>query len=1270
MEWNGMSRTVSTHKTAAEKAEAAAKKMAAELAARNAEAAKQKAAAERVAAELATLRGQHEGAVGEAAKLTAAVEKAAGEAAKHKGVAEKAAAALAARDAELAQAKAAAEKLRGDRDDAVGAAAGALEAGRLEAGKLRAQLEEAGVKLEEARAKLALEGAATSSAEARAGAAETCARAGAAALAAQAEEAGAKARALQALADEATSKARSATAERDEAAARARSAAAERDDVAARVRALQGQVDEEQARTCAAVARADEQEGRARTAAARAEEAEGRADDEARRASAAQAGYAASQAARGIATSLTTNPFFQATPSASPHNTPALTQRTPTQATAQQRSPSPQETPLSLEGWGHSSADGTRHDPMAQPTLLARYLGAHNIDICGLQEVRHHGSGCHTLENGYHFIWSGGTAHTNGVGALLSPDTATLLRASNAGFAAINDRILVLRFHPNGAIPMTAIVAYAPTEAADNGPAKDAFYEQLHDALTHTPAHHYILVMGDFNATTTAASSTTHPSVGRHACPTSHSPSSPFPPNSPLAAFRHKPSINDNGHRLLDLCSAHSLSITHSFFPNPPARAYTWYSRNRKDCNILDYILVRSSHLSSVHDARTAALAAEFGVARAERESLTRELARAERRGARAQDELSRGRGAGLAAGPRELPLQSTFPVYPASPSSASPQHAQLPNIIVNIPGLGELRQERSAPLGHGDDDWGEARGDPRARRASWDAGTTLAAALPTPHENFRGSRKLVPHPWADTETTGRASAGAGALRESVELVSGRAAELRQLLEKERGRGAAERQALQDALTSLQRELSEAVEERYQLQLALRSTVKDAEGAVGQRGDPPEDSSGAQPAGEAQAPPADGVKRGARRKLLADRDAGDGDGGDSAGRPGSAAGAGAASASPPLRRPASGKDPALSLLEGALRQATEDYRMLLGEVALIKTEAADHKATAHCTCDERNRLASAAFEAGVDRDRMAASLHEALAEKDRLAAALRDADKVYYAELDRLTGALGGVEAAFAEARAEVAHLERALADCRADLAGCTCGRGGGGDGNNATTTQLSTLHNSIKRRLSEARQADEAFGRQDSLPMSRERANESLTFGHQLAVVQHSESISFGPVRMLPGPLQQCQQPHQHTPLLPQPLLGPPPPPHVHVARPAPHLPTTRAALPPPPWEAADQVPGSSSNTTPGRRPKGLAPAGSPLPPAHERPAAGRPSAQQQGERAPGPGGGGAGPPGGVQQVEVVARALSAGAGASGGEGGGGRKPELARPLPPGGFL
>ncbi|KAG1671710.1 hypothetical protein FOA52_007502 [Chlamydomonas sp. UWO 241] len=63
------------------------------------------------------------------------------------------------------------------------------------------------------------------------------------------------------------------------------------------------------------------------------------------------------------------------------------------------------------------------------------------------------------------------------------------------------------------ALELPSHLGKAPTEAAADGPAKDSFYEQLHDALTHTPAHHYILVMGDFNATTTAASSTTHPSA-------------------------------------------------------------------------------------------------------------------------------------------------------------------------------------------------------------------------------------------------------------------------------------------------------------------------------------------------------------------------------------------------------------------------------------------------------------------------------------------------------------------------------------------------------------------------------------------------------------------------------------------------------------------------------------------------------------------------------------------------------------------------------------
>jgi hypothetical protein len=232
--------------------------------------------------------------------------------------------------------------------------------------------------------------------------------------------------------------------------------------------------------------------------------------------------------------------------------------------------------------------------------------------MCGLQEVRHAGSGSHTFDNGYHFIWSGKPPdkerpHEHGVGVLLSPDTAKLLRASTAGSAALDDRTLVLRFHPNGTVPITAIVAYAPTDASTDTTAKDAFYDQLHGILADIPPHHFLLVMGDFNATTTAATPITHPSVGQHACPTPHSPRCPFPPNPlhpRLALYNHNPSINGNGQRLLDLCAAHDLSITHSFFPTPSARAYTWYSNDGRTCSILDYILVRRSHLSSVQSVR------------------------------------------------------------------------------------------------------------------------------------------------------------------------------------------------------------------------------------------------------------------------------------------------------------------------------------------------------------------------------------------------------------------------------------------------------------------------------------------------------------------------------------------------------------------------------------------------------------------------------------------------------------------------------------------
>ena len=232
---------------------------------------------------------------------------------------------------------------------------------------------------------------------------------------------------------------------------------------------------------------------------------------------------------------------------------------------------------------------------MAPPCLLADHLARLHIDLCGLQEVRHPGSGSSRVNQDYTFIWSGGEKHAHGVGALLSPSTAKLLRAGEGGYAAVSDRILVLRFRPSGSLPVTAVIAYAPTEGATDD-AKDAFYESLHNTISQIPPLEFLLALGDFNAQISAATPADSPAVGPHALPSPHSTT------SPLTSYLHTPKVNNNGTRLLDLCAAHNLAVTNTFFPHAPAHSYTWYSNTGRDCATLDYILVRRPHISSVLD--------------------------------------------------------------------------------------------------------------------------------------------------------------------------------------------------------------------------------------------------------------------------------------------------------------------------------------------------------------------------------------------------------------------------------------------------------------------------------------------------------------------------------------------------------------------------------------------------------------------------------------------------------------------------------------------
>jgi len=84
------------------------------------------------------------------------------------------------------------------------------------------------------------------------------------------------------------------------------------------------------------------------------------------------------------------------------------------------------------------------------------------------------------------------------------------------------------------------IAAYAPTLLASDED-KDEFYQQLSD-LSCIPAGHDIALLGDFNARIDADSWTTV--IGRFGVG----------------------KINENGQRLLELCSLLNLSVPSTFF--------------------------------------------------------------------------------------------------------------------------------------------------------------------------------------------------------------------------------------------------------------------------------------------------------------------------------------------------------------------------------------------------------------------------------------------------------------------------------------------------------------------------------------------------------------------------------------------------------------------------------------------------------------------------------------------------------------------------------
>jgi len=100
---------------------------------------------------------------------------------------------------------------------------------------------------------------------------------------------------------------------------------------------------------------------------------------------------------------------------------------------------------------------------------------------------------------------------------------------------------------------ITVIFVYAPTLLAFDED-KDEFYQQLSDLLSSIPADHDIALLEDFNARIGADADSWTSVIGRFGVG----------------------KINENGQRLLELCSFFNLSVASSFFKGSLRSKVTW----------------------------------------------------------------------------------------------------------------------------------------------------------------------------------------------------------------------------------------------------------------------------------------------------------------------------------------------------------------------------------------------------------------------------------------------------------------------------------------------------------------------------------------------------------------------------------------------------------------------------------------------------------------------------------------------------------------------
>lgn len=224
------------------------------------------------------------------------------------------------------------------------------------------------------------------------------------------------------------------------------------------------------------------------------------------------------------------------------------------------------------------SADLQQVDDARKTAVINRELERLNIDIAALQETRLPSNGS-LREKDYTFFWQGKDPEehrVHGVGFAVRNSLISSIDPPSDGTA----RILSLRLTTNSG-PVNIISAYAPT-LCSSAEAKDNFYEELENAIKSTDSEQLYL-LGDFNARIGSDHASWPRCIGHFGVG----------------------KLNENGQRLLELCSLHDLCITNTFFSTKPGHRVSWRHPRSRHWHQLDLVITRKSSLNCVLNTRS-----------------------------------------------------------------------------------------------------------------------------------------------------------------------------------------------------------------------------------------------------------------------------------------------------------------------------------------------------------------------------------------------------------------------------------------------------------------------------------------------------------------------------------------------------------------------------------------------------------------------------------------------------------------------------------------